>query len=277
MIIGIVGYGVVGQAIGEGLRKKGHTIMINDVDAEKSLCTKEELVTECDVIFICVDTPTNKRGCDLSRVYEAFNNLHYHIAQKSREGAIDLPVIAIKSTVIPGTTDSLFKMYPRVCANPEFMRALTAEDDFLRPDRIIVGAYSEEVKEVMSELYNGWDTPLYITKPVVAELAKYLSNAFLVVKVAFSQEVKRICEMVHADPLNVMQLVCMDHRINDSHMNPVFGKIARDSACLPKDMMALIKQLEASGDTPYLLQSAYAMGVEDSRLVASLKIVEEEK
>ena len=275
--IGIVGYGVVGQAVGEGLAQMGHTIMINDIDPEKSICTKEDLVNECEIIFICVNTPTNERGCDLSKVYEAYNDLHYHIAQRTREGAIDLPVIAIKSTVIPGTTDSLYKMYPRVCSNPEFMRELTASDDFLRPDRIIIGTHSETVKKTMQELYSSWDAPIFITTPVEAEMAKYLSNAFLVTKVAFSQTAKHICEMVGADPLLIMEMVCEDHRIHQSHMNPLKGKIPKDSACLPKDMMALIKQLEQSGDRPILLQATYVMGVEGSRMIPSFKIVEEKQ
>jgi len=274
LTIGIVGYGVVGQALGQGFATMGHTVMINDIDPEKSLCTKEELVSECDIIFICVNTPTNERGCDLSRVYEAFNDLHYRIAQKSREGVVDLPVIAIKSTVIPGTTDTLYKMYPRVCSNPEFVRELTARSDFLNPDRIIIGAHSETVKSTMQELYSGWDAPIFITTPVEAEMAKYLSNAYLVTKVAFSQVAKAICDMAGANPLTVMDAVVADHRITPSHLDPTKGKIAKDSACLPKDLMALLRQLEQSGQAPLFLQSVYTMGVQGAGLLPSFKIME---
>ena len=110
--IGVVGYGVVGEAITQTFMRKGYSVYVNDIkfdDESKGFdkqlpCvvqTLDYLVQECGVIFICVPTPTNERGCDLSIVYEVFNDLHYRIAQRSREGAIDLPVIAIKSTVIP--------------------------------------------------------------------------------------------------------------------------------------------------------------------------------
>ena len=282
--IGVVGYGVVGEAVTQGFMGQGYIVYVNDIKftdgfkfGDQLPCVTHDLdylIENCGVIFICVPTPTNERGCDLSIVYEVFNDLHYRIAQKSREGVVDLPVIAIKSTVIPGTTDTLYKMYPRVCSNPEFVRELTARSDFLNPDRIIIGAHSETVKSTMQELYSGWDAPIFITTPVEAEMAKYLSNAYLVTKVAFSQVAKQICEMAGADANSVMNMVKTDHRINPSHLDPSKGKIAKDSACLPKDLMALLRQLEQSGQAPLFLQSVYTMGVQGAGLLPSFKIME---
>ena len=264
MIIGVIGFGVVGNAVYEGLSKLGHEVWVNDVkDIPYHIHTLEEMVLDCEVIFICVNTPTLEKGCDLTNVYEVFNKLHYEIAQMSRSVVdYESPVIAVKSTVIPGTVDTLYSMYPFVCSNPEFMREATAVEDFLHPDRIIIGAHSERVMKTMQELYKDFGVPIFFTEPKVAELAKYMNNAFLVTKVAFSQEVKHICDMLGIDANAVMSLVCKDHRINDSHMNPDPGPIPLDSVCLPKDLRAMIIQLEKSGYISELFDAVWYRGID---------------
>jgi UDPglucose 6-dehydrogenase len=272
MKIGIVGMGVVGATLERGFVHKGHEVYTNDVKPDIGNSTKEDLAKECDVVFICVDTPNNSQGCDLSHVYEAFNDLHYHIAQGMREKILDPPVIAIKSTVIPGTVDTLYSMYPYVCSNPEFLRAASAYHDFLNPDRIMVGAHSDEVFEVMKKVYESWNCPRFYSTPKTVELAKYISNAFLVSKVAFSQEVRSISELLGVSAEEVMQGVCYDHRINDSHLNPVKGKIPLDSMCLPKDMIALIMQCQKSQYNPFLLMSSAAKGIEKVHISTRLDL-----
>lgn len=275
MKIGIVGAGVVGDALANAFDSKGYEVMLNDLP-EEEWDSKKDLVKNCEVIFICVDTPTNERGCDLSKVYQAFNDLHFHIATLTREQKDFVPpVVAIKSTVIPGTTDSIEKMYPYVCSNPEFVRANTAIEDILHPDRIIIGTYSKKVERIMVEVYKEWGVPISIVKPVEAELSKYMSNAFLVTKVAFSQELDKISKMVGADPNIVYAMLVEDKRINKSHLAPGLGKIPIDSACLPKDLFALIKQLEHSGDNPMFLQTVCAGGVEGVVLAPHMKLVKE--
>lgn len=272
MKLGIIGMGVVGKTLEKGFVHKGFEVYTNDLKPDIGNSTKEDLAKECDVVFICVDTPTNSQGCDLSKVYEAFNDLHYHIAQGMREKIIDPPVVAVKSTVIPGTVDTLYSMYPYVCSNPEFLREASAMHDFSNPDRIMVGAHSDEVFKVMKEVYSKWSCPMFYSDPKTVELAKYISNAFLVTKVAFSQEVKRIAELLGVDAEEVMQGVCYDHRVNDSHLNPSKGKIPVDSMCLPKDLLALIKQCQSSGYDPFLLMSSACSGVEKVNLQSRLSL-----
>lgn len=281
MKVGIVGHGVVGKAVAEGLESKSHKIMIYDKDIKNSKeygytnYPLEDIVRMCDIVFICVPTPTNEHGCDLSTVYDVFNKIHFHIAQIAREvEGIELPIIAIKSTCMPGTVDTLAKMYPRVCSNPEFLREKTALHDFLEPDRIIIGSDSEEVRETMAGLYADFDAPIICTSPKVAELAKYMSNAFLMVKVAYSQEMAMVSAMLGVSAVEVAQLVTLDHRIDESHLNPELGKMQAKSPCLPKDVSALITQLDKSGYDSVLLKSAYVGAVDGARLVPSFKIKE---
>jgi UDPglucose 6-dehydrogenase len=278
MILGIIGYGLVGQTLFEGFTEKGHTVMVNDTDPDRTMFTKKELAEECEIIFICVDTPTNELGCNLRNVYEAFNELHFEIAiiSRSQEGTA-LPIVAVKSTVLPGTVDTLCAMYPYVCSNPEFMRQDSALEDFLEPDRIVVGVTSERVRAEMKTLYKDWECPQHYVSPKEAELIKYFSNAYLVNKVAFSQEVDHVCSMLNADPLIVMNSVWADSRIHPSHLHPFRGKIPRDSMCLPKDLKAFIVQLEKSGYPALLFKTVYAGGVEGAVLVPSLEIRETEK
>jgi UDPglucose 6-dehydrogenase len=277
MKVGIVGMGVVGSAIYEGLESKGHEVYANDVrDIEYVVNPLDFLVSTCEVIFICVPTPQKEGGvCDLSIVYKVFNDLHYHLAQKMREEAMDLPVIAIKSTVIPGTADSLIKMYPRVCSNPEFMTEKNPLRDFLNPDRIILGAKSQVVIDTMVKLYNDFDAPRHIVEPAEAEAIKYLSNSLLLTKVAFSQEISRLCQMLRLNARLVYDGITADKRINPSHLDPTKGRVSIHTPCLAKDMRALIEQLDKSGYDSILLKSAYATAIDGVALRPALKIVEE--
>ena len=124
MKIGIVGFGTVGKTIYHGFTLRDHEVYMNDLLGvipvyQADYLLKAEMVARCEVIFICVDTPTNKRGCDLSKVYQVFNDLHFEIAKQSKEDESIMPIIVVKSTVIPGTTDSLSKMYPYVYYNEQ--------------------------------------------------------------------------------------------------------------------------------------------------------------
>lgn len=271
MNIGVVGAGLVGRAVAEGLESKGHTVLLNDVVQEKSRFNKEELVLECEVIFICVDTPTDDRGCNLENVYNAFNDLHMCIAQATKQG-LEPPVIAIKSTVIPGTVDTLHAMYPFVCSNPEFMREKSALLDFLSPSRIIVGAHSDAVFSKMKKLYSDFNAPLLLTSPRVAEAVKYLSNAYLVGKVAFAMQSAKLCEALRVDADEVMLYVGMDGRIGPSHLKPSMGKIPVCTPCLGKDVLALVSQMNKSGvdSTLFSVMASYAL--EGAKLKTSFKL-----
>lgn len=261
LTMGIVGFGVVGRALHEGFKRWGHRVMVNDVrDLEFKTFDKAGLVDECDVIFICVPTGSMPDGsCDLTAVYKVFEELWGHASRLKKS-----PVLAIKSTVIPGTVESISKGYKMVCSNPEFMRADSPLDDFLDPARIIVGTTNTEIQNIMGQVYRPLIHRIRFTTPTEAEAIKYLSNAYLVGKVAFSQEIAKVAARTGSDPDILWFGVTMDERIHPSHLNPRLGRIAADSPCLPKDLKALIVQLEKSGDDPRLLREYLRGGVEES-------------
>ena len=273
LIIGIVGMGTVGRALYEGFLSKGFKVLCNDViDLDSALIensSKERLVMECDVIFICVQTGSLADGaCDLTHVAKAFEEL-WGLASRLCVS----PVIAIKSTCIPGTVDSFGAGYPMICSNPEFMRRNTAVEDFLSPDRIIIGAKTSEVHEIMAQVYEDWDVPILHYSPKVAEAIKYLSNAYLVGKVAFAEEIMKMSEMLRVSPMELFYGVTLDHRINESHLHPVMGKISLNSPCLVKDLKALIVQLEKSGHDSKLLKAYFHTGIESELEGRLMKVV----
>jgi len=275
--IGIVGMGLVGEAIFEGFQSKGYELMVNDIrDLSYHIHTLEEIVGECGVIFVCVPTPSREDGsCDLSIVYDVFNKLHFSLSQLMRNEAKEPPVIVIKSTVIPGTADSLIAMYPYVCSNPEFMTEKNALRDFLNPDRIIIGAKSERVRKVMGRIYEDFDAKKIICSPTEAETIKYLSNSLLLTKVAFSQEISILSQMLRLNAKTVFEGVTSDKRIDPHHLDPTMGRVSTHTPCLSKDMMALIIQLEKSGHDSTFLKSAYATAVDGVSLIPTLKIKED--
>lgn len=286
MNIGIIGFGVVGQAIGEGFAQQGHDIYFNDPAwtgsawKEAQKLSKEEIVNTCEIIFICVGTPPRLDGsCDLSQVYEAFNDLHFHIATANREliGDADIvqPLIVIKSTVLPGTADSLKEMYPFIVSNPEFLTQKSPVTDFIEPDRIIIGTFQQSSFEKILELYEPWNCPKIRCTPKEAETIKYLSNCLLVTKVAFAQEISRLSSFLKLNAAKVYVGITLDKRINPHHLDPTVGPISQHTPCLTKDMRALINQMDVSGMDTDFLKSAYAKAVDGVYLSTHLKLEEE--
>ena len=284
MRIGVIGLGVVGKAVAQGLTKKGHEVFANDpqyiigdtinfVSAEEcdkiEITSKKQIVKECEVIFICVGTPPLPRdhpsgfgACDLSTVYQVFNECWEAWGELSTEpDGVHSPTYVIKSTVLPGTVDALSEIYPLVCSNPEFLTERNALQDFLHPDRIIIGTQKEEVIKKMEKVYEDFDYALTIMEPKEAELVKYLSNAFLVAKVGFAMEMAAIAELLNVDAEKVAAGVGLDKRIGPSHLFPEPGKIPFYTPCLAKDTLALIKQLDKSGLNTSYLKSVYKAGV----------------
>jgi UDPglucose 6-dehydrogenase len=199
-----------------------------------------------DAVFIAVGTPT-RRGdghADLSYVYAA--------ASEVAEKLCDYTVIVTKSTVPVGTGRQveaiMRKANPKadfdVVSNPEFLREGSAINDFMRPDRVVVGAESARAKERMRELYR----PLYlIEKPVLftsletAELIKYAANAFLAVKISYINQMADLCEAVGADVHDVAKGMGLDNRIGSKFLHPGPGY---GGSCFPKDTLALVKTAE---------------------------------
>jgi UDPglucose 6-dehydrogenase len=209
-------------------------------------------IDEADFVFICVPTPyAPVRGFDRRPLLDAVR-------------AVRRPaVIVIKSTVWPGTTEWLQDEFPqhRFLFNPEFLREANAVEDLMRPDRQIVG-YTERSRGDAEAVL-----ALLPAAPVVrvcdareAELAKYVANSFLAVKVSFSNEVYDLCERIGVDYGVVRDIVAADPRIGPSHME-VFhdGYRGYGGKCLPKDSKALIDLAADAGTDMFVLRAADAV------------------
>jgi UDPglucose 6-dehydrogenase len=235
--IGIIGAGVVGGALLGYLREGWHDVQA--YDPPKGY-TSLEALDPAGIIFVCVPTPyTPGRGFDDSFLNQA-------VASISGE-----KTIVIKSTVLPGTTQLLQERYQhhRMMFSPEFLREATAIDDFLRPDRQIVGctdASASEAERVMALLPRA---PFeLVCSSSEAEMAKYVANSFLAVKVTYANEVFDLCKRLRIDYEPVRDIVASDPRIGASHLD-VFdsGYRGYGGKCLPKDSKSLLDLARSAG------------------------------
>tara|TARA_R110002050_G_scaffold57442_1_gene129516 strand:+ start:82524 stop:83837 length:1314 start_codon:yes stop_codon:yes gene_type:complete len=202
-----------------------------------------ESVKESDIVFIAVGTPTREEDghADLTYVFDAAEQI-----AKAMQG---YTVIVTKSTVPVDTAKKIEtlvkKVNPKadfdVVSNPEFLREGSAIEDFMRPDRVVVGARTEKAREVMRKLYRPLfliETPIVFTTPESSELIKYASNSFLATKVAFINQIADLCEKCGADIQDVSKGIGLDDRIGKKflHTGPGYG-----GSCFPKDTLALAK------------------------------------
>jgi len=206
-------------------------------------------LAKADAVFIAVGTPT-RRGdgyADLSYVYQAAEDIAHHLTHYT--------VIVTKSTVPVGTGREIARRIKQirpdadfdVCSNPEFLREGSAINDFMRPDRVIIGCESERAVTVMKELYRPLyliETPMVITALETAELTKYAANAFLATKITFINEIADLCEKVGADVQVVAKGMGLDGRIGRKflHAGPGYG-----GSCFPKDTLALTHTARENG------------------------------
>jgi UDPglucose 6-dehydrogenase len=200
-------------------------------------------IAGADAVFIAVGTPS-RRGdghADLSYVFAA--------AEEIGGALTDYTVVVTKSTVPVGTGRQVAAILRRVCpggqfdvaSNPEFLREGSAIEDFMRPDRVVIGADSERAQAVMRQLYRPLyliETPMLFTDIETAELIKYAANAFLATKITFINEIADLCERVGGDVQDVARGIGLDGRIGRKflHAGPGFG-----GSCFPKDCRALVR------------------------------------
>ena len=237
--IGIIGWGVVGQAIGKGFEtKKGNKVFWYD-KYKKGPYTLDEVIKESEFIFLCLPTPmfSDGSGIDPSIMNEVVDQVAPKIVKTDK-------VLVVKSTIVPGTTFSYKKKYPKTnfAMNPEFLTEANALGDFLKPDRTVIGAFSQAVASRLASLYQdlyGPGSKIFITDPTTAEMVKYMSNALLATKVIFANEMYDLCTALGIKYEEVKDMVAADTRIGPSHLNVTtvrgFG-----GKCFPKDMVALI-------------------------------------
>ena len=203
----------------------------------------DKFIKKADVIFIAVGTPS-RRGdghADLTYVYEA--------AEQVAKNLSGYTVIVTKSTVPVGTGNEIKKIIKKInpsadfdiVSNPEFLREGNAIEDFMRPDRVIVGLESEKAKEAISTLYKPLyliETPILYTDLKTAELIKYSANAFLAVKISYINQMADLCEKVGADVHDVARGMGLDKRIGSKFLHPGPGY---GGSCFPKDTLALVQ------------------------------------
>lgn len=215
-----------------------------------------QAVAEADAVFIAVGTPT-RRGdghADLSYVYEASRQIAAHLK--------DYTVIVTKSTVPVGTGRQIHQIISEtnpeadfdVASNPEFLREGSAIGDFMRPDRVVVGAETPRSVELMKALYRPLyliETPILVTALETAELIKYAANAFLAVKISYINQIADMCETVGANVHDVAKGMGLDKRIGSKFLHPGPGY---GGSCFPKDTQALVRTAEMIGCDISLVQ-----------------------
>lgn len=246
--IGVIGWGYVGSATGKGFSKsKNHKIFWYD-KYKKSSYTRFEVIDKSEFIFVCVPTPMyrNYKGMDMSIVESVVDDVAPEISGSQK-------ILIIKSTVLPGTTASFAKRYPktRFAMNPEFLTQDNSERDFLNPSRTIIGVKIKSDGERIKRLYQTIlpkDQPYFITDPTSAEIAKYMSNLMLASKALLANEFWAVSQKAGVDYNKVRKMVEADKRIG-SHLKVPGpdGDFGFGGACFPKDMIGFIEYAKKIG------------------------------
>jgi len=250
MKVGIIGYGYVGEAMERFFNKKYETWVF---DGPKGLGLEAD-VNGCDLAIVCVPTPmAEDKSCDTSIVEQVVE-------------WCDAPLILIKSTVAPGTTDRLKEKYgkrivfsPEYCGEPDYDPGHNfATNAANEPFHIFGGAPEDTAAVVQAVSRIAGPTKTYMqVSAVEAEIIKYMENSFLGLKVVFTYEMQRICEAIGADFYKVREGWLLDPRVNKSHTmyfedneTPFGGK------CLPKDLNGIVRECEKRGYSPDLIKEA---------------------
>lgn len=230
MKIGIIGKGVVGDAVYCGLAQIGNQVNHYDV---KDNHTKINDMADRDIVFVCVPTEANKDGrCDVSIV----ENIIASLGSISFNG-----IIAIKSTVIPGTTDSLIEKYPSmsICYVPEFLREKSAHSDFFDSnDVLIIGSHDFSVAEKIIKAHKFIPKSVSVVKPTEAEISKYFNNVHNAMEIMFANGVYEMCQQLGADYQEVLNAVGKRNNINTSYLKCSDFYRGYTGKCLPKDTQA---------------------------------------
>ena len=284
--VAVVGAGYVGLTAAACFAHLGHRVVCTDVDAERIAglqrgeipihepglaelvragldsgrlafdCGSAEAAAAADFVYLCVPTPQGADGgADLSYLDAAAGE----IGPCLRPGTI----VVNKSTVPTGSAALVERIIGRsdigVASNPEFLREGQAIDDFLHPDRVVIGSDDRAVAQRVAELYSGTRAPLLITDPASAETVKYAANAFLATKLSFTNAIAAVCEAVGADVIDVLAGLGYDRRIGSEFMRPGPGW---GGSCLPKDTRALLAVAETAGYDFSLLRGVLAANEE---------------
>lgn len=303
MNIGVIGAGYVGLVAGACFSESGNDVVCVDVDETKIACLNQgdvpifepglkelirqnreagrltfstdiaNTVKDAEVIFIAVGTPEDKDGsADLKYVLEVARSIGKHMN--------GYKVIVDKSTVPVGTADKVKAAIRSetqhdfdVVSNPEFLKEGSAIDDFLKPDRVVIGTDSQKSADIMCELYTPFvrtNNPLLVMDVKSAEVTKYAANALLAVKVSFMNEMSQLCERVGADVTEVRKGIGTDVRIGPHFLFPGAGY---GGSCFPKDTRALIKTGEENDIAMRIVRAADEANEAQKRFLVA-KVIE---
>ncbi|MGI8421311.1 MAG: UDP-glucose dehydrogenase family protein [Gaiellaceae bacterium] len=294
--IGILGAGWVGLVTGACLAELGHRVVVRDVvpariealqagrvpiheqglpelierNRERLSYTLEmsEVARDADFLFVCVGTPPTYSGdADLSAVWTVLDEL---------PGDGPRATLVMKSTVPVGTGDKVRAALEArglaqiaYASNPEFLAEGTAVRDFMRPDRVVVGAYAEEDADGVAALYAALDTEIVRTDVHSAEMIKLASNAFLATRISFINEIANVCEVTGADVVEVARGMGLDRRIGPHFLRAGIGYVG---SCFPKDVSALKQLAGNSGYHFQLLNSVIEVNeLQKRRVIGKLK------
>lgn len=241
--IGVVGVGVVGDAVRYGMEKLGHIVKIYDT---KFSDTSINDVLDTDICFICVPTPTKEKyECDVSIVESvvcSLNELKY-------DG-----IIAIKSTVPPTTTVNLQNKYnnSKICFVPEFLRERCAVADFTQNhDLCVIGTQSDEIYDFIKKIHGKYPESVIKLEPSEAEFVKYYNNIYNACLVVLANNFYEVCKKLNINYDNVKQAIIMRKHINDFYLDCNENFRGYAGACLPKDVKTfvhLVKELNIDAD-----------------------------
>ena len=252
MNIGIIGQGFVGNAIYQKF-KKYYNVLTFDLDESKSNSTKDEVMTQSEVVFVCLPTPMNQDGsCNTDIVEGVIADLN-----NNYNG-----IVVIKSTIPPGTTDRLNSKYKNVdiVFNPEFLTEANAVDDFENQTRIVLGGSSKsttKLKRIYSSIFRK-TSKIIKTDAQTAELVKYVTNCFLATKVSFANEIYQLCGGLGLDYDKVIEYATYDERLGLSHWGVPGpdGDFGFGGHCFPKDLQAVISITNELKSTNNVLTAA---------------------
>ena len=264
--IGIIGQGFVGSAIREGL-KDFYEVSTYDIDKTKCNQTHEWVCLNSDIIFVCLPTPMRQDGsCDTRILEKAIQAIEEACIEGGRE--LSRPILVIKSTIPPGTTDRIAHQYSErtdgnpeipICFSPEFLTEANSFEDFKNQSRIILGSSNTNAAQKVSNMFKKvfTDIPIVITTSSHAEMCKYFINCFLATKVTFANQMFQICQDNGLDYDSIKKLALFDQRIGRSHLmvpGPD-GDRGFGGHCFPKDLAAMINFGTKQGEETIFLQS----------------------
>lgn len=302
MRIAVVGTGYVGLVTGTCFAETGNDVICVDVDKEKLKKMKNgiipifepgldslfgrnlkegrlhftddlyEAVRKSVVIMLCLPTPQDEDGsADLSYVLKVADDLGKLFRKEPKLG---FKVIVDKSTVPVGTSDKVRAAIKKhapdfdfdVASNPEFLREGLAVEDFMKPERVVVGTRNEKTRKIMDQLYDPFvrsGNPIYFMDEKSAEMSKYAANSFLAMKISFMNEIANLCELTGADVEKVRISIGSDSRIGKRFLFPGVGY---GGSCFPKDVAALINTANEIKYDFKILKSVYAINKKQAEI-----------